>query len=151
MFKKIYDFLFNRKNIKALSYPNKYNGNREDRLTNIDGTIADVADTKLAILTITPNGVTPYTVNGLYISGIIGNVCTVDLHIEAVAGEGAIAGNKRDSKSYVGTETYGGYIASFSSYTTSYIQITNGSGGNLSFTFNGVVYGDVSYTITKTI
>lgn len=143
--------IFNKdKKVQVLSYPNKYDGNKQDRVVNITGSATAVADTKMAILTITPNGITPYTVNGVYVSNIIGNICTIDVHVEVTPGEGAIADNKRDSKDYAGTETFGGYIASYSSYTTSYIQITNSSGGALTFDFNGLVYGDVSYTITKT-
>lgn len=150
MFNKIYNLLFNKKKVEIMRYPNKYNENNQDRIINIADTITDVADTKTAILTIIPNGITPYTVYCIYILNIIGNICVVDLHVEAVAGEGMLSSNKRDSKTYTGTETYGGYIDSYSSYTTSYIQITNQSGGDLSFAFNAVVAGDVSYTLTKT-
>lgn len=143
--------LFNKnQKVTALSYPNKY-GDKTTRITNISGSAVNVANTKIAILTITPNGVTPYTTKGLYISNIIGNACVVDLYVETTSGEGALAGNKRDTKVYTGAETYGGYIANFSSYTTSYIYVTNSSGGDLTFIFNGVVEGDVSYTITKTV
>jgi len=105
-----------------------------------------------ATITLIPGLLTSptYTMSALYISNIIGNAITVDIHVEQSPGDGLLASNKRDSKVYTGAETFGGVISEIESATKTFIVITNNTGGVIAFGINMILYKDVSYTIVAT-
>jgi hypothetical protein len=108
-------------------------------------TSASVANGSTLTITITPKQMSvPYTLGSVFLNNIVGKACTVNVHSEIIDGEGVLAGNMRDSKTYAGSETYGGYIGDFVASTKTHITVLNSSGGPLAYTFVATIMGSVN-------
>ena len=128
------------------SYPSS-TGDAKVEVTLTNGSTGAVNNAQTATIKFAPLVIGEmYIVDSVFVNNIVGKVCTVAVHIEVVGGEGALAGNKRDSKTYAGTEAFGGYIGGVAAHTPSYITILNSSGGALTYSFVATISGRVSIT-----
>ena len=133
-------------NVTMESYPSSNNTQRPEVML-VGGNTGSVSNGQTATIKITPlvSG-EAYTIESMFLNSIIGNACTVSIHVEIVRGEGALATNMCDSKVYAGTETFGGHIGGLTAYMPSYVTILNSSGGSLTYSFVTTISGRVSVT-----
>jgi len=127
------------------SYPSSTGSTPSDVETITKLTSSSVANANTLTVTITPSVAgSKYSIGSIFIDNIIGKACTVKVHVEVNVGEGALAGNVRDSKTYAGSETSGGYISGIVASTPCHITVLNSSGDALVYTLMITVLGGVS-------
>jgi hypothetical protein len=126
------------------SYPSPTSGTKTKTIMTTV-TSSSVADGETLTTTISPSVANKqYSIVSAFANNIVGNACTISVHSEVNDGEGAVAGNIRDTKDYDGSETYGGYIGNLTAHKNSHITILNSSGGPLAYTITFTIIGNVN-------
>ena len=141
------------------TYPDSYSGGSEasdissltDAVTALSrvaysGTTGSVGIGDTATITIDPTTATPFCLESLFLSNVIGKDVEIGVYVEMTDGEGPLASNLRDYKDYDGTETYGGFISNISAAKTMHITITNSSTDPITFAYSMVISGTVTVT-----